>query len=350
MTSTAGVRVGGVWLRTLAAWGDLTVKHGRNGPLEASWSMALPTSRRPSPLVRNARVEIFSGPFLVWSGTLVEPDWDSMTFTALGNSRELEGAECLTAAGAVTSKVNTALDQAKARGAISLVREGDFGNTDLAGPEGSAGVSDPEPGKLNELLNLWAVENNSQWRTTPDGRVTIAPEDEASPRWLILPGVGTLGVADDDITDRVFLRYFDSAATQYRTASYPATTPAGGVERRASITHLGPMTSARATSIAQGMYNKAQAGRTGWTNGVEAAAGQIITRGGLDANLALIRAGHTVRLLDAVDPRGVSRHTDVVLAETEWRPSDETIQLNPVGLAARTWEQVMEEANARGDR
>lgn len=347
------LRVGGVPVETVADFGDVEVVHGRHGPLEASWSMALRRGQRPWFLKRNARVEVYWGTRIVFSGILAEPDWDGQRFTAIGTARLAEGAQCLTSARAVTSKPNTAIDAAITRGVLPWVRDSDFGNTDIAGAEGAAGVDDPDIDSIEALLNLWAIENNSQWRVNPGvdkDRLIIAPEDEKVADWLILPGAATLGVADDQVTDAVFLRYDDSASGQLRTASYPSSTPAGGVERKASIVHHGAMTSTRATTIATGMWRKLSEGRTGWTNGIEAFPGQVITPGGLDANLALIRGGDTVQLLDAPDPRGVGRTLNVVLDEVRWTPEQQTAQLNPVGLVPATWEHVLEQANAKDDR
>lgn len=335
------IRVGGMWLSTIAGWGDLEVKHGRNGPFEATWNMALGDTERPSPLIRNARVEIYAGPTMVWCGCLGQPDWDAKSFAAIGIARQAEGAECMTSGGAITSKPNTAIDQAAARDVVWWTRAGDFGNTDIAGVEGDVSNDDPDPGKLTDLLDLWARENDSQWRVTADGRLVIDPEDETEPDWLILPGVGVLGEADDDVADRVFIRYNDSTAGKIRYASYPASTPANGIERRGSVVKRGPMTSTRALAIATGMYRQAQAGRIGWTNGIEVTDQQIITKGGHPANLALIRAGQTVRMLDTPDPRNGGRNLDFVIGESTWRPVERTVQLNPVGMVKRTWEELL---------
>lgn len=335
-------------LSTIAGWGDLEYVDGRNGPWEATWSMALKPNDWPAELHRNAQVEITCGPNLVSAGTLGEPDRDSMQFTMIGISRAGEGAECLNGSGQVTSKLNTAIDQAIVRGPTRRwVRGGDFGNTDLAGPEGGPGVDDPNPGKLNELLKQRTIESGLQWRVHPEGLLVPYAEDESTPDWLVLPGAATMGVADDDVTDVVFLRYFSSTAGQLRTAQYPASTPEGGIERRASITHLGPMNSTRATAIAEGMWRRMLEGRTGWTNGIELTVGQIITPGGQLADFSLIRGGQAVRLMDTPDPRGVGQDLDVVIDEVRRAPASQTIQLNPVGLVARTFEQVAEEANAR---
>lgn len=340
------VRVGGRWLSTVAPIGDLEVRHGRNGPTLVTWSLALRDGERPRFLKRNAYVEIFVGPLCVWSGRLGRPDWDSKSFAAIGLARQGEGAECINGAGAHTTKPNTVIDAAIARGVVDWTRIGSFGNTDIAGVEGDASNDDPDPGKLDELLNLWAEEGDTQWRVDPDGRLASATEDEDSPVWYVLPGAGVLGVADDDATDRVFVRYRNSTAGKIRYASYPASTPPGGVERRASITSRGAMTSARALLFATGMYRKAQAGRTGWTNGLELTEGQILTRGGLRANLGLVRAGQTVRMLNTIDPRTGRHALNFVIDESIWRPAEKRIQLNPVGMAARTWEQILSDYRA----
>lgn len=340
------IRVGGHWLSTIAAWGDLDVKHGRNGPTEVTFGMALGRTERPSPLIRNAWTEVYAGPHLIWSGTLGQIDWDSRTFAAIGISRQGEGAECMTGGGAITSKPNTAIDAAIARDVANWTRVDDFGNTDIAGVPGDASNDDPDPGKLNELLNLWAFENESQWRVTADGRLIIAPEVESEPDWLIMPGAGELGVAEDDVTDRVFLYYRDSTANRTRVVSYPASTPVNGVERQASVIKRGEMSAARALAIATGIYKWAQRGRTGWTNGVELSDQQVTTLGGQPANLALILPGQTARMLDTPDPRDSGRNLDFVIGDTSWTPDSRTIQVNPVGLAKRSFEQILTIARA----
>lgn len=338
--------VDGVPLATVGAWSDVEIKHNRNGAYEATWTMALRDNQRPRCLRSKAQVEVHAGTRRVFAGTLGQPDWDSLEFAAIGIARQGEGAECFTASRSLTSKPNTAIDQAIARGVTNWVRVSDFGNTDIAGPEGDSSHDDPEPGKLSDLLNLWAEENNSQWRVLNDRRLMIAADDTA-PRWFIVPNAGVLGVADDDVTDAVSLRYFDSTANLRRTAVYPATTPPQGIERKASVIDSGPMSASRAMSIATGIYTKALGGKVGWSNGLELFEGQILTAGGRLANLALIRPGQVVRMLDTIDPRNGRHSLDFVIDETIWRPGERSIQLNPVGLAARTWEQILTDYRAK---
>ncbi|MEV5001936.1 hypothetical protein [Nocardioides sp. LML1-1-1.1] len=350
-TSDLHLYVGGVPLEAVAAWGDPEITWGRHGPLEMSWEMALGRNERPDPLARNAFVELCDGIEVVWSGVLSQPDWDSLQFQALGIARLAEGAECLAADGTITSRPDPVLDQGIARGVLKRwYRAFDFGSSPISGPDGAAGVDNPQPGKVDEMLNDWSLEDptSRQWYVHPSGLLTVNGEDETKPQWYIAPGIAQIGVADDDVTDRVFVRYFDSSAGRYRDASYPSTTPDGGVEKRADITHRGAMTAARATTIAQGIYNAAGAGRVGFTNGVEVSGEQLRDAGNHRANYAHVWGGHVVQAMETTDPRGGDVDFTFVLEETRWRPADDTTQLNPVGLVARTWEQVLEEADARG--
>jgi hypothetical protein len=342
-------------LSAVVPWGDVEIVHRRPGPWAMSWGIALRARQRPSIIRRGAWVEAYAGGRLCWSGVCDEPDWNSGQFSAVGIARLGEGAQCLNGAGAVTSKPNTALDQASGRGVVPWIRGGnDFGSGDLAGPEGGTGVADPDPGSLNDLLNAWSVWASGlasqmvQWFVTPEGLVGGRWEDETTADWIVLPGADELGVADENVTDRVFLRYLDSTAGVNRTASYPSITPPGGIERRASIVHLGPMSAADATNRAEGMWRRAGEGRTGWTNGLLLRTGQVVTPGGQWANFSLMAAGQAFRVMGQRDPRGVTADINVLADETTWRPKRgaHELQMNPIGLAARTWEQVMEDAMA----
>ncbi|WP_370290234.1 hypothetical protein [Nocardioides sp.] len=338
--STPNIRVAGRWLSREARFGDLEVTWGIHGAEQATWEMPLKATERPAWLGRGALVQVYDASLCVWQGTLAQPDFDSGQFAAIGIARQGESAACLTSAGAVTSAPNTAINAAIARGVVSWVRAADFGSTPIAGADATGTTSDPDPGSLTNLLDLWANEQDKQWRVTDDGRLIQATDSEAAPTWLVLPGAAELGVADDNALDRLFLRYVDTSG-YYRTASYPASTPAGGIERRASIISRGPMDSARASAIAAGIYNAAQAGRTGWTNSLDLVAEQIITPGGKRPRPSAIRPGDTTKILGQRDPRSGSPSTSVVIGEVTWRPSEARVQIKPVGKVARTYDEIL---------
>lgn len=343
-TTRPEVKIDGWWMSGIAAWGDLRTSTRLTGDWEASWSFIRPPTRqtlRHPALHHGAPVEVMLGPIPVWVGSLIEPDWDSGDLVAMGAPRQGEDAQALTAAGQTTTKPDVAIDQAIARGVLNWTRGHTFGATAIGEADDVGDLS-----SVARLLDAWATDadNPSGWRVDRQRVLHAVDNNEAAdPAWFITPGSGELGVADDERADRIFLRYSDNTVGgALRTASYPATTPAGGVERRGAVINLGPVSPAKATRLARGIWRRMN-GHSGWTNGLKLTRSQVTTTGGLPANLALIKAGDTMRLLGVPDPRGLAHHLDVVIGETDldWEAGE--IQVNPVGLAARTFEAVLEE-------
>lgn len=339
------VRVGGWWMSGIAPWGDLKTSTRLTGDWQASWSMIRSPRKhlmRHPALVYGSTVEVMLGPVCVWCGSLTEPDWDSGEVIALGAPREAENAIALNAAGETTTKPDPAIDQAIARGVWNVTRGDDFGNTAIGeGDDASSGSP-----SVARLLDAWAEDaDNGDWYVNRQRVVHAVTRDESEPLWYITPGAGEMGAADDERVDRVFLRFSDSTdGGALHTASYPATTPAGGIERGASVTNRGLITPTFAGKLAEGIWRKMN-GHSGWTNGINVNRSQVTTRGGIAANLAFIKAGDAMRLLGVPDPRGLAHNLDVVIGETDYDWSAGTIQLNPVGLAARTFEAVLEETS-----
>lgn len=332
------VRVGGFWLSGLVShWGGLKHSTRTNGDWQASWSVALRHGQRHPALVRGARVEIYLGSICVWAGVLSEPDWESGEMVALGSSREGEQAPALTSGGKSTTKPNTGIDQGIARGVLTWTRIGDFGSTAVGNDDDEGGIY-----SIRSLLDAWADENLSGWHVGPDRRLVVKVPTETDPAWFVVPGSGELGSADDDRVDRIFVRYQSSTNGRLATTSYPAASVVGGIEQTLDLTDRGRMTSTKATNIAQREWSKLQ-GRNGWTNGLTLTVGQVTTRGGIPADLALIRAGDAMRLLGVRDDRGLAHNTDVIIGETEYDWDEGSIQLNPVGMAARGETSVLEQ-------
>lgn len=338
------IRIGDWWMSGIAPWGDLRTSTRLVGDWQASWQIVRHPRRRllrhPA-LVAGARVTVMLGPEPVWTGSLVEPDWDSGELTALGVARQADTALCLTAGGSMTTKPNVAIDQAISRGAWDVVRGHDFGSTAIGEADGAGSLK-----YVAQLLDAWAEDDDNPDRWYVDTRRVLraATTDESNPQWFITPGVGELGVAGTERVDRVFLRYYDSTdSNNLKTASYPASTPAGGVERGVDATVLGPITPTQAGKRAEGIWRKMK-GKPGWTNGLTLLPGQIATPGGVPVHPALVRAGGAARLLGAPDPRGLAHHLDVVTGDTELEWDALRLQVNPVGLADRTFEAVLEDA------
>lgn len=338
-TTRPEIRVGGFWLSSIApqGWGRLRHATRKNGAWQVSWTIPDTRTWRHPALVYGARVDLMLGPICLAAATLEEPDWDSGEFVAVGACRDGETAVSITGAGATTTKPNTAIDAAIARGVVSWTRVGDFGTTEVGELDSAGGLV-----TLQSVLDAWAQENDSNWAVDNARNLVIAPTDESTIDWLVMPGSGVLGSAAEERVDRIFVRYIDSTTGRRATVSYPAATPVGGVERPVDITERGRMTAAKATSVAQGMWSDLQ-GRSGWTNGLTLKRGQVTTLGGVEADLALIKGGDTVRLLGVPDQRGVALHTDVVIGDTDYDWEEDEIQVNPDGLAARDTESVLEQ-------
>lgn len=335
-------------MSSIAPWSELHTKTRLTGDWEITWTVLRPPNKqvlRHPAFFYGAAVEVRYGPVVAAVGSLTEPNWESGEMVALGAPREAEGALSLTAGGTMTTKPNTAVDQAIARGALNWVRIDDFGSTAIGQADGAGDLN-----TVAKLLDARAedADNASGWRVDRHRGLRIVSNDEtATPSWFITPGAGELGASDDERVDRVYVRFADSGAGgALDTASYPATTPLGGIERGADITGRGSITAAKAGKIAQGLWRKMQ-GRSGFTNGFTVDRTQVTSRGGIAAGLWLIAAGQVARQLGAPDPRGLSHHVDFVIGDTDLDWTANEIQINPDGMAARTWEAVLE-ADGRG--
>lgn len=340
------IYIDGLPMSGISAWGSLHTKTVLRGDDEATWSIInLPgrkLQRHPA-LVRGAAVDIKLGPTPIWVGTLTEPNWDSGDLTAVGCYSQTNGALCFNGSGQTSTVPNTVIDQAISRGGLGFTRRDDFGSTAI----GSADDTAKSYTYLSELLDAWADENNSGWAINQRRQLIITGAPTVTdPRWYVAPGVGELGQADGDRTDRVFVRYYKTGGA-LGTASWPAATPPNGIERAVDATSRGQLASTdaacltRATNIAKGIYTKTGAGHSGWTNGLELDRTQVSTPGGGPARLGFVRAGDTMRLLGVPDPRGTDHHVDVVIGDTETDWDARTVQANPIGLAARSFEDVI---------
>lgn len=338
------VYVDGRMMTGIARWGELHTVTRLTGDWEITWRMIRATRKRlqrHSAFHYGAPVDVRFGPIPVAVGSLTEPDWDSGDMTALGAPRQAEDAQCFTAAMETTTKPNTAIDQAIARGVLNWTRRDTFG-TAKVGQDDDAST---DLKSVARLLDAWAEEDgHGDWRVDRRRMLRIVDNSlAAQPDWMVTPGVGELGVASDDRIDRVFIRYLDSTSgAALTTASWPAASPAGGVERGWYVGNRGPITPTKATNIAKGIWKKMN-GESGWTNGITATRSQVTTFGGQAANLALIKAGDTMRLLGVPDPRGLGHNLDVVIGETDYDWAAGEIQLNPVGLAASSIDAIVED-------
>lgn len=307
-------------------WGDSVLTTRRNGgSFELSWRMDLPRRFFHPDLVRGADVVGKVGGSRVFAGTLSEPDMDSGEFIAQGLCRQAETASALDLSGA-TSHPGNAVYFGNARGLL------DWGSL-----ETFTALTDSEltkaPNTIYALLEAYAAELGRNWMVDDNG-LLFTYDDPTVPRWSLPPGLGVLGVADDDYWTNLVGVYTNKKGRYKLVYSSDPEPIAGFRERNVDLTKLGRITPARAQAKLDAMLEKGLA-RTGWTNSIQVSRGDVTNMSGALASLSMVRGGHMVHLPDVPDPRGRTGSTDVVVDETVLNFAEESLEIKPVGLAAR---------------
>ena len=351
MIGAIQLRVGGQWLIVDPhTFGDLTFSSSwPGGCKEASWSSSTTYEARHPALVRGALVEVVYGGVRLWVGDLQEPVWDgeNASFTASGLVRRGERYVAFDSLLETTDRADTAIDQANLRGTgLGWTRAASIPTTSLG-----TGTTDPV-NSVSALLDAHAEALGQRWAVDASGTVYMAA-DPTTPSYYVTPGAADLGIADDNYASHVILRHRTTTGSPYRSAIYPSLASAasayevkyGHSEWTRDVTDLGPMSNAAADALAQKVYERSKA-RPGWTNGLEVTANELLTAGGAPADLAIVAAtgaGQLIRLNGVPDEVALTPYTDVVIGEAAWAVGSETVNLNPVDLAARTPEDVFTE-------
>lgn len=341
------LRVGGEWLQSRAAYGDLALKWSwPGGCQEVSWQMTATFGSRLPTVVRGALTEVVWGGWPIWTGKLQEPDWNGtdVALTAAGLFREGERYMAFDSSTNTTDVASTAVDEAIARG-LQWTRSSSVPTTALA-----SGTTDPV-NSVSALLDAHAEKDGARWGVDAFGVVYFATEP-TTPTFYVRPGSGDLGIADDNYASHVVLRHVTTTGA-YRSAVYPAGFAATTYEAKyghsefvRDITDRGPITDADADALAQAVYERSKQ-RPGWTNGLELAHGEVLNEGGKPVHPLRVAAegyGKVIRLLGVMDEIGLTSYTDFVVGGTAWSESSpDVVSVTPVGLAKRDQEGVLTE-------
>ncbi|WP_377322800.1 hypothetical protein ACFJIY_25135 [Pimelobacter simplex] len=329
------LRVGGYLLSGIVRWDGLRHSSDHNGDVDLSARIRFKPGWRHPALRDKAPLELMRGPAPLFAGSIGEIDWDAGTIAAIGASRDAETALALDALGNASTKPNEVIDAAINRGALSWKRIGDFGNTEVGEP--GSGLT-----TVRSVLDAWATKTGQTWHVDSRRRLIIIPAAETAINWLVTPGAGVLGASGTERVDVVFVRYQNKTTGRRDTASYPAVSPTRPIEKPKEIFDRGPLLPAEAVAIATGLWNEANSGRSGWTNGLKLGQGQVTNLGGREADPAFIRAGQGMALRAVPDPRGLARNTSIVLGDVECDWEAGTIQANPKGLAAQDQQSALD--------
>ena len=304
----------------------------------------IPTgTSHPSFLAENASALVRVGGLGIWSGLVSDYDPNEGTVTCAGLARQAEQAAALSS-GVTTSTPNAAVDGGISRGVLSWTRPATLSS--------SAYVTGDETDPIWQvaaLLDAWSAEDGVNWYVDPFGAVRKAA-DPTVPTFVIPPGVATFSWATETQATSVVGRYVNSATSALATVT-ASNTAAVTVEQLVDLRPLGEISTTRATNIVTKMLAKASSG--GWTGSVTIPAGQILTLGGIPADLATVVGavshGCMVRNLGQVDPRPnrYGSPLDVVVAQVVWNVDDQTITLTPQGADPADFASIIESFGAK---
>lgn len=306
-------------------------------------------SSRLSPLIFGADVQVCVGGWPLWRGYLTEPSWNGNTvsLTANGLYRLGENYPAFDSASTMNAITNptTALTTAIGLGLPWTIDTATVPNTDLA----TGATTDPA-NTITELLNAWTAQTGNKWYVDQFGVVRFAA-DPIVPTLVVRNGSGDLGIAPDDYASNVVLRYNDSATGTYKSSPYPLLTGAmdayglryGRKVSLQDITDQGSMAAATAATLAQNDYTLTKQ-RPGHTNGLQLAWGELVTPGGMPVHPASVNAfGVMVQVHGVPDEVALTSYTNFVVGDTSYADGSGQVSVNPVGLAARTPEDVLTE-------
>jgi hypothetical protein len=345
------------WLAQIGpygAWSDLAYSFrygsGACGMFEASWSMPLAADFEHPILRRGTLVELMDGSYRVGSPlVLTEPARGDgvWTFTATGIGREVEGDNSWGAY--ELSGVPSATPTVAIATAISYGLP--WAGYDVATTPSTALTATPEFQSLGSLLSQSAMVANKRWGVGQDN-IHRFIDDPTTPTYHVVPGVAALGVADDDYASVVILQYSNSGAGGASAIVFSAGSEVYG--RREYLVNLtgddgpGPIPTATAQAYADGILAKSK-GRLGWTNGLTLNSNEILTAGGVPADLSKVAEdvgnGCMVRLHgifnDLLEYNGQT-WLDILIGEAKLVDGAQTIDLSPMGLVARDLASVVE--------
>jgi hypothetical protein len=321
------LRINGYPATEIAAHTPVTWETAADGgSFSASWAFALTRRSNHQALRVGALVEVLCGPLPVWTGCLSEPDRTTWECSAYGLASAAKQYLALDSFGSNTRDVGVAITQAQASGWQASNPQPVSGT--------ASGDATGNPTNLAALLDEYSEELGQRWGVDGQGRVFLQADPTTS-RWLATPDASAFGSTDEDRASMLYGRFQDAGTGNYLTA----TAGSGAPQRDVDLTARGGMSLAQAQAILQQMLAR-DLDRPAWTNGVTLQREQIQTSGGTPAFLPSVRAGQMVRTF------GLSYGTpglanDVVIGKTKYTAGEDTIYVEPVNTAARTYTDVL---------
>lgn len=311
---------------------DLEVTHEwPDGGTALTLTMLLAPGVRPVQIVEHARCDLMIGARPVWPGYISELDWETGTLTARGAVTEGETTPVLDAAGLTTSIPDAAIDSAISRGEVTWTRPASISNVAY----GAAGET-ADNNRLNSLLAAYQTEADRRIYVDPRRALRIA-DDPTTPTYYLLPGAPELSWSTQAQATRLIGRYQANAAGSLanRTVTADGATAPYIVEL-VDLTKRGLLTAARADAILAGIL--ADAANGSWAGGIIVGAHHFAGDVDLGQVAEDCGQGALIRHLGQRETRPGRvpvGYLDVIIGQTVWRPTENTITLAPIGTVAR---------------
>lgn len=337
------LRSAGYWLEAIAPYGEVSttwrLSQAGGGLDLVEWKMDLPYDFDHPAVRRGARIELMDGAQRVGQAILGEPGRTDtgLTFSAAGVWHDAEAFLCFDGAGLTTTVPDVAITQATARGC--RVRRVESISTN---PLNTDDITD-SLNYLDDLLSALATETSQWWYADADAVIRFMTTPTI-PRWHLVPDVADPGTSDDEYASTLFGRYRSgSTLATATTTDTAALARYGPSELAVDLTPLGSISATRANNRLAGLLAQGRS-RLTFTDRLEVDSNQLLTAGGRPAPLSMVRQGHLVRA------HGLQAYSqwlngkpwlDFMIGEATWANDADTITIAPVGLAARTFEDLL---------
>lgn len=334
--SDVKIRVNGTPLEMVAHYAEVKVTHRKNGGCWAlDWIMDVPPGFRHPALQRGAIVEAHVSASRIWKGRLVIDG--AGEYRADGLCRDLETA-------AAINLTEASIDPGEALFYAGGRKAWGGGTIVTFSPVATAadGLH-----TVAELLDLWIEESDDDYWWVDRHGTLWTSNDPTAPKFWLTPGMGEVGLIDEEFATSWRALYFDSAAGATKMVAATDSTWTGPrVERLADFTGRGAISATKAQTMVNSLL-KRTGPRTGMTNPITVTADHLTNTGGGKVGLANVKAGDMLRLQGLRDPRGQGFSTDVVIGESVWDVGAGEITLSPAGMAARDFSKIVEAAGGK---
>lgn len=345
---TARVRVDGIWLDTQVAVGAIErtsswTTDGASGDSRATVALECPRTWEGALVHPGKAMHVYSVTgLLLWGGVTNEPDRTDagITLVAKGFGQILADYEAVTSSGNPSSIPNVVVDAAISRGA-PFRRDGvNLGTASLATVE-DTGIE-----SVLTILTRAAISQGKRVHVDSTGAITYQA-DPTTPEWVLIPGHGHMGTADETYLTTLYGKYRNTAGD---TSYVQAHNEAAGIkfggrrERDVDLTAMGTLTATVAQDYLNGRL-KLVGGRMGWTETVALSTVNLRHMSGSGASPRWVRAGQMLRIPGVTDARSqptTRASIDVVLSEVTVADSGRpTGTAAPIGFAPRDLDALL---------